>query len=177
MSFMIWLWHLYLCWWALYLGFASGKQLQMYLTLNLLIVPLKLMNLLTGWDLNVCFVGSEPVWAVSLSQQGLRETVRATLAWAPLDQVLWPLQIRVSKHERGIRESTSYPKGKKICRHMMQPLNLRYICPNARNVAPVSSAFLPPSPHQEQLFVGTQLFWGSSSCPCPGTTPSMCPWP
>lgn len=40
----------------------------MYLTLNLLIVPLKLMNLLTGLNLKVYFE-SGPVWAVSLSQQ------------------------------------------------------------------------------------------------------------
>lgn len=39
---------LYLCWQAFYLEFDSGKQLQMYLTLNLFIGLLKQMNFSTG---------------------------------------------------------------------------------------------------------------------------------
>lgn len=50
----------------------------------------------------------------------LGETVRATLAQVPLDQVLWTLQVRVEKHKRGVRESTIYRKGKK----KLQPLDI-----------------------------------------------------
>lgn len=86
----------------------------MYLTLNLIIVPLKLMNLLTGLNLTMCFAGSGPMLMVlqDMGAQGRQEGLHC----------LGCCQIRFSDHcklgyrnMKGVSGSTSCPKGGKMC--------------------------------------------------------------
>lgn len=169
---MVCLWCLYLCWQAFYLGFDSGKQLRMYLTLNLFIGLLKLMNFLTGWNLNVCSAGSGLLW-VMLRVQDLG-------VWGRQKGLCWHrcCCIRFFDHcksgygnIKGVtRESTNSPKGKKICSLLnweksapTQETLLCFIC--------VALSIAPPA----QLFVGMQLLWSCFLHLC--WLQSTCPWP